>query len=797
MSDLQPASGARPGDGFAAPNRLPFWLGVFLFAVFLLSFSGKLHVMDELALFAAGNNLAQHGRADINSLVWTTHWTPNPPGVWGGGGNLYTKKAPGISVLAAPLIWLGHIAPGFNAVHMGLLTNSLISALTAALLCLWLQDLGFSRVAAALTTLGYGLCTMAWVYARMFWRATPLALLLLAAVWAACRAVAHGEGRRQWVWVGVCGLALGLGPAVRFEAAAAIAPVGAYVLWGQLKKVGRKPLRRAVKTGLGLGVGLVAPAVAVGAWLIYFNRLRFGGPTQTGYSPELLFGSPWAGVWGLLFSPGLGLFTHAPFLLLLWGGIHLARRRLPRLYFWLVAGLSLFYTVFYGAWFAWDAAWSWGPRFLIPTLPLLMLFAAEPLDWLWRTRRRGARLLAWPGVAILAALSLLVNLSGLLVNFNDYFLQFDSGRNFIFNWVKFPPLAHWQILRAGGAIDLIWLNRAPTGLRVEWYLLLPPLILLLLASVNLATLFQRKIPPMPRWAALILTVLLTTQMMLGAAHLAQQTEQAKADRPLLDALAEASRPGDVLLVAMPPFADAAEFSTYLIAYQDHPLPTYAWIESGPRAIHPNERRRVAQSAFEQTGRVWLFERWLNYGDPPATAAAQLNQNAFPVQETWLAGSGRLSLYALAPAGETPAVPLNIPFAGGLTLRDFALFNRQVSPGDTLKLRLTWRAVPATPSAALPPGPTVVFVQLLRQEGGAVAQQDRLLMDLSHPGQSPLLPAHTVSQGYGLPLPETLPPGEYPLIIGLYDATTTQRLPRAGDSPDDFLYLTTVRLTIGD
>ena len=63
--------------------------------------------MDELAVFTAGYNLARNGRADINQLIWTNHWTPNPPGIWGVDGDLYTKKPPGISFIAAPLIGLG------------------------------------------------------------------------------------------------------------------------------------------------------------------------------------------------------------------------------------------------------------------------------------------------------------------------------------------------------------------------------------------------------------------------------------------------------------------------------------------------------------------------------------------------------------------------------------------------------------------------------------------------------------------------------------------------------------------
>ena len=82
-----------------------FWLGLLLFAIYILSFSGRFHVMDEVAVFTVGHNLAAYGQADINQLIWTNHWTPHPPGVWGADGNLYTKKAPGVSLLVAALVW--------------------------------------------------------------------------------------------------------------------------------------------------------------------------------------------------------------------------------------------------------------------------------------------------------------------------------------------------------------------------------------------------------------------------------------------------------------------------------------------------------------------------------------------------------------------------------------------------------------------------------------------------------------------------------------------------------------------
>ena len=116
------------------------------------------------------------------------------------------------------------------------------------------------------------------------------------------------------------------------------------------------------------GAGIV-PFAAI---LVWHNGYRFGSAWQSGYAGEGFTTPVWEGVIGLLFSPGKSVFLYAPPLILsviLWPRF---RRVSPALGEFLAVawGCAL---VFYGAWWAWHGGWCWGPRFLVPLMPVSCL----------------------------------------------------------------------------------------------------------------------------------------------------------------------------------------------------------------------------------------------------------------------------------------------------------------------------------------------------------------------------------------------------------------------------------------
>lgn len=141
-------------------------------------------------------------------------------------------------------------------------------------------------------------------------------------------------------------------------------------------------IAREVRPILLIGIGLF-PCVGL---ILAYNEMRFGSLFETGYpsawqaaNPEInhSFDFSWqhlkTALPGLLISPGKGLFVFSPILfsLLLFGVSSVVRRPeryMPLLY------ICLTYICLYAPNFAWHGSlWSWGPRYLIPTIPFLVL----------------------------------------------------------------------------------------------------------------------------------------------------------------------------------------------------------------------------------------------------------------------------------------------------------------------------------------------------------------------------------------------------------------------------------------
>jgi hypothetical protein len=315
-------------------------------------------------------------------------------------------------------------------------STALVTAATATMLFVGLCRLSIGHGAALAATLVYAFGTLAWPYSGSLYvqpvAAFGLAGLVLSAAAAADVTMA-------------CALAFLL--AVRLEFIVLV-PVLALHAWRF-----RRP------AGAGLVSLLFGSAAGVGLNVLV-NYCR-GDPLFFGDYGDEAFSTPfWIGLHGVLFSSGKGLVWFAPaavigLALMVW-----LLRVEPRVGV-LAAGASATMIIMVACWWTWHGGWSWGPRLLVPLMPILVL----PLAWCfarWDQIAPGLRI----ALIVIIALSVGIQFWGVVtdpVGDRGAIWPLIGGNENESIYV--PHVGPWGVEQPGGA-DILWcrlLRSEPTS----------------------------------------------------------------------------------------------------------------------------------------------------------------------------------------------------------------------------------------------------------------------------------------------------------------------------------------------
>ncbi len=417
-------------------------LAILLFALvtFVLTGGGRVVGSDELAML------------DLSRAMLHGHlWVPEGATLRGPDGRAYTKNAAGQAIVALPLVAgaeaaasaarlspaKGELAVRFAASFL----NALVTALMLALVYRGARSLGTGTRPALMATLLLGFATPTWVYAKTF-MAEPLEALGLAAAllgasfagtpWSRGEAGAPPES--AWLrgargeWLAAAGALIAI--SVKLGTLPLVA--------GALLPLLAAPRRTWIVPALGVAAALAGHAV--------YDVARFGTPFETGYGAQATpaaYSTPLlVGLYGLLLSSGKGLLWFAPAVALVpWGAARLLRDAraaaegpdaraaaatfLPawrsrwglahprgRAAWGALAALGAA-LLLYGRFEHWAGDGSYGPRYLVPVLPLLAFPIAAALDPI-RGRAPARR---WVFAAVALALGVIVELGGVAIYF--------------------------------------------------------------------------------------------------------------------------------------------------------------------------------------------------------------------------------------------------------------------------------------------------------------------------------------------------------------------------------------------
>ncbi len=428
---------AGEGRGPARPAGTAAWLFGGALLVYLATAAGHISSSDGHTMFRLTESLVE--RRSVAVSEGNAERGPD--------GRLYPKAGLGQALASAPFYLAGRVVAGwlepplepFAVKAVTSLVAAFAGAAAVALLFLTVVELGLSLRQGLVLALVAAFGTPLWVYARLYLAESLLAAALALELYGLVRARRGGGAG--------AGLAAGCGLGLAVLTKYAILPAAALLAIAVVPAL----KRWRVAAGFALSVGLFLAAA------LYYNEIRTGTPWASGYGRQgtwAAFTTPlFVGLYGLLLSSGKGLLWFAPIVSLAPASL-LAWRRQDA---WLalpVLAAALGTVLLYASFEHWAGDGSWGPRYLVPLLPLLVAAVGARLA----DRTLARRSAWWIAVVFLGLAGVAVQKGGVFVAVGaemrevgdfPYTRALDDPR-FLgeSHWnPRFSPIAiHWRML---------------------------------------------------------------------------------------------------------------------------------------------------------------------------------------------------------------------------------------------------------------------------------------------------------------------------------------------------------------
>jgi hypothetical protein len=346
-------------------------------------------------------------------------------------GNWYPKYGTLNTLIYVPALWLERVATGNLAIDSSSrllflnLLNLILSAATALYLVLLARRYTKSNAVVAIFVLAALYSTFWWNYLRAQTFEIYHTLFLLAFYYHLVSGFdlqrTDSNRRKSDAQLFIAAIffgALCLCKTVYTALLPALVVIWALLKTGSIPPVTRKHRDRFLRPFLFFCL----PACIFLCILAAANWCKFGSPLVTGYTQWEKESHPFhanviPALWGFLFSPHHSVFLHFPVLLFaLAGWPNFFRKHKPDAIAAAFFGITL--LLVNSMYINWRGESSYGPRYLLPILPILSLPFIEYLTWLIKRPNRIAKSLLGGGTIALLVYSFLLQVS---VNTSPFF----------------------------------------------------------------------------------------------------------------------------------------------------------------------------------------------------------------------------------------------------------------------------------------------------------------------------------------------------------------------------------------
>jgi hypothetical protein len=341
--------------------------GIFLSTFFLLLLLGgnTPPYNDGKQIFDHAENIVYKGKIGIDIGPGVKFYNPRPIFV-------SLIHVPDVALRRA-ITALFPAADSLTRVVTSHLVPAALTATTCVLFARFVLLLGVGAPAASLSALLLAFGTMLFVFGRVVWSDIAQATafwgffsesLLLA------RRPGRNGAMKVGIWAGVL---------INTKYLFVLSLIGGFTfvatqLWTRL---GTRKL--AVVAGWA-----ALAALPFSIPICWFNYIRNGTLFHGGYGIEPFQESIVWGLYSLLFSFGKGLFIYNPTLIFAFK----PSSKLPNRWWWAVLATAGPVVLLYSKYSNWGGDWSWGPRYIIFLVPVLMVPVAVLLDEILCSRRR-------------------------------------------------------------------------------------------------------------------------------------------------------------------------------------------------------------------------------------------------------------------------------------------------------------------------------------------------------------------------------------------------------------------------